>query len=307
MPPFVLMALLECDHFAWPHYFKISGRRTISNQMSGGRESMSGGQERANYELFDAQGYLAQLFGDITLLQNVQTYVDLFAQFPNKSITVLDCGGGPNVFPLIMSAEKVTRYVHSDYAKNNRDEVERWKDKDPGAFSWKENIRRCLKVEGKSGSDEEVAIREDLMRSALKAVVPCDVTADRVVGEEYEGPYDVVTCAYCLECVFQSFEALSDAIGRISKLVKPGGYFILTVSSILDPGEPSYLVDQIPVAGFKYRSFLCAPAQSYLDAFKAHRYTVVGLVQCPYRHPTLNIEDVYAIIVGKKEPDEAHV
>ena len=259
---------------------------------------MSGGG--ANYEQFDAERYLKQLFSDITRLQDVPTYVDLFTQFPDKSLTMLDCGGGPNVFPLIVAAEKVTRYVHSDYTKNNRDEVERWKEEDPRAFSWKENIVRCLKAEGKSGTDDEVKRREARMRSVLEAVVPCDVTADNVVAESYAGPYDVVTCAYCLECVFTSFEAVSEAIGRISKLVKPGGYFVLTSSSIQDPPEPPFFVEQTHIAGFKYRGFLCAPAQSYIDAFTTNGYTVVGHVERQYRHPTLDIDDIYSIIVGKK-------
>eukprot|EP00731_Ephydatia_muelleri_P037611 Em0520g2a len=182
---------------------------------------MSGG-EGTNYEQFDAQRYLKQLFGDITLLQDVPTYVDLFAQFPDKSLTMLDCGGGPNVFPLIMARRK----GHSLRPLRLREEQQG--------------------REGKGGTGDEVASREARMRSVLEAVVPCDVTADNVVAEGYAGPYDVVTCAYCLECVFTSFEAISEAIGRISKLVKPGGYLILTASSILDPPEPPFFVETNP-------------------------------------------------------------
>ena len=261
---------------------------------------MSGGEETANYVQFDAQRYLTQLFSDITIFQDIPTYVKLFAPFPDNGLTMLDFGGGPNVFPLIMAAEKVTRYIHSDYAKNNRDEVERWKEADSRAFSWKENITRCLKAEGKLGTDEEVASREARMRKVLETVIPCDVTVDNVVADSYVGPYDIVTCAYCLECVCTSAEAISEAIGRISKLVKPGGYFVLTVSSILDPPESPYLFEQTAIAGFKYRSFWCAPVQSYVDTFETNGYTVVGKVVRPYRHPTLDIDDIYAIIIGKK-------
>lgn len=261
---------------------------------------MSDGGETANFEHFDSQRYLKQLFSDITIFQDVSIYVKLFAQFPDNSLTMLDFGGGPNVFPLIMAAENVTRYIHSDYAKNNRDEVERWKEADPRAFSWKENITRCLKAEGKRGTDEEVASREARMRSVLEAVVPCDVTADNTVADGYEGPYDIVTCSYCLECLFTSTEGISEAIGRISKLVKPGGYFILTVSSILDPPKPPYVYDQAAIAGFKYRSFWCAPVQSYVDAFIANGYTVADQVVRTYPHPTLGVDDDFAIIIGKK-------
>ena len=252
-----------------------------------------------NYELFDSQEYLSKLFHDITIFQDVTAFTKFFSQFPDNSVTMLDYGGGPNVFPLIVGAEKVKRYVHSDYAKNNRDEVERWRKMEPKAFDWKDNIRRCLKLEGKTGTDEEVLKREERMRSVLEAVVYCDAKSDKVIAEGYEGAYDIVTCSFCLECVFKSIESLSEAIGRISTLVKPGGYLITTTSSI-DNNSAPYLFDQIPIAGFKYGSFLCAPAQSYVDVFKANGYEVTSQVVRPYRHPSLDIDDTVAITIGKK-------
>ena len=87
-----------------------------------------------NYDLFDSQEYLSKLFHDITTIQDVATFIKFFSQFSDNSVTMLDYGGGPNVFPLIVGAEKVKRYVHSDYAKNNRDEVERWRKMELKAF-----------------------------------------------------------------------------------------------------------------------------------------------------------------------------
>ena len=252
-----------------------------------------------NYDLFDSQEYLSKLFHDITIFQDVTAFIKFFSQFPDNSVTMLDYAGGPNVFPLIIGAEKVKRYVHSDYAKNNRDEVERWRKMEPKAFDWKDNIRRCLKLEGKTGTDEEVLKREERMRSVLEAVVYCDVKSDKVIAEGYEGAYDVVTCSFCLECVFKSIESLSEAIGRISTLVKPGGYLITTTSSIVNDSAP-YLFDEPPIAGFQYGSFLCAPAQSYVDVFKANGYEVTSQVVRPYHHPTLDIDDNVAITIGKK-------
>ena len=261
---------------------------------------MSGGLESNNYAQFDTQCYLSQLFHDITIFQDVPTFTKFFSQFPDNSLTMLDYGGGPNVFPLIVGAEKVKRYVHADYAKNNRDEVERWKKMDPQAFNWKENVRRCLQVEGKAGTDEEVLRREERMRNVLEAVVHCDAKSDKAIAEGYEGPYDVVTCAFCLECVFDSAESLIEAIGRITTLVKPGGYFILTVSCVDEEAKSAYYFVQSPIAGFQYGGFLCAPAQLYTDAFKAKGYEVISQLVRPYRHPTLDIDDAVAITIGRK-------
>ena len=255
---------------------------------------------RGNYDLFDSQEYLLKLFSDITIFQDVDTYVNFFSQFPDNSLAMLDYGGGPNVFPLIVGAEKVVRYVHSDYAKNNRDEVERWQKMDSRAFNWKGNIRRCLQVEGKVGTDEEVSRREERMRTVLDAVVYCDAKSDKVVAEGFEGPYDIVTCSLCLECVFESVEAITEAIGRISTLVKPGGYFLLTVSAVIDDNLNPCFYDQIPIAGFKYAGLLLAPARCYVDALKANGYAITHQVVRRYHHPTLDIDDSVAITFGKK-------
>ena len=256
---------------------------------------------RGNYDLFDSQDYLSKLFTDVHVMQDVAAHVEFFSQFPDNSVTMLDYAGGPNVFSLIVGAEKVTRYVHSDYAKNNREEVERWRKMDPQAFSWQENVRRILKLEGRDGTDEEVLSREDRMRRVLEAVVYCDAKSDKMIADGYEGPYDIVTCSFCVECVFQTVEALTEAIGRLSALVKPGGYLVLTVSGIIGDNAAPYFYDQIPIAGFKYDGFLLAPARCYVDAFEANGYTVTRQVVRPYHHPTLGVDDAIAITFGKKK------
>ena len=82
-------------------------------------------EARGNYDLFDSQQYLLKLFSGITIFQNVDAYVNFYSQFPDNSPAMLDYGGGPNLFHLIVGAEKVVRYVHSDFTRNNRDEVDR--------------------------------------------------------------------------------------------------------------------------------------------------------------------------------------
>ena len=255
---------------------------------------------RGNYALFHSQDYLRKLFADVGVLQDVTAHIEFFSQFPDNSVAMLDYGGGPNLFALIVGAEKVARYVHSDYAKTNRDEVEKWRNMDPEAFSWKDNVRRILKLEGREGTDEEVLRREDRMRRVLQAVVYCDAKSDKMIADGYEGPYDVVTCSFCLDCVFQTVEALTEAIGRLSALVKPCGYFVLTVSGVIGDHVIPYFFDQIPIAGFKYDGFLLAPARCYVDALKANGYTVTRQVVRSYHHPTLNVDDAIAITFGKK-------
>ena len=93
------------------------------------------------------------------------------------------------MFPLIVGAEKVKRYVHSDYAKNNRDAVERWKKMDPKYSTGKRTLDGVCRWRAiKAGTDEEVLRREERMRNVLDAVVHCDAKSDKAITEGYEGP-----------------------------------------------------------------------------------------------------------------------
>ena len=104
--------------------------------------------------------------------------------------------------------------------------------KDPDSFDWRENVRYILKLEGNSGTDEEVTEREVRMRKVLGEVVHCDILVDQVMPPGFEGPFDVVSCLSCLDCVCTSVDSLREAIGKLSRLVRSGGYLILLSSTV---------------------------------------------------------------------------
>ena len=63
---------------------------------------------------------------------------------------------------------------------------------DPGAHDWDQYFRHIVQeLEGKD--NHAVVERKQKLRQVIKAVVPCDITADPPIEDEFKGPYDVVT------------------------------------------------------------------------------------------------------------------
>ena len=277
--------------------------------------------EKQQYDSFDADVYLRDFCtGKIELYANLPSYVKLFSQFADGSIEMLDAGGGPSFIPLIISARKTSRYVHADYAQSNRTAVERWWKKDPNGFDWRENIRYILKLEGSSGTDEEVREREELMRRVLSGVVPCDVLSDQVMPPGLEGPYDVVTCLSCLDCVCTSLQSLRAAIGRLSLLVKRGGYLILQNSTVcenhsiseeeqkrLDQGvgevihtKAGYCPKAKDIGGFEYGGFFYEEISTYVKIMESCGFTIAEQIEYVYDDPSIKYTDQLGILIGKK-------
>ena len=273
------------------------------------------------YDSFDADAYLKDFYvGTIARYHRVPLSVKFISQFADGSIEMLDVGGGPCIIPLIIAARKATRYVHADYAQNNRTAVERWWKKDPTGFDWRENIRYVLKLEGSSGTDEEVMEREELMRRVLCDVIYCDVLSDDIIPPGFEGPYDVVSCISCLECVCSSLQSLSAAIGRLSHLVKGGGYLILENSTVCENHissdaerkrmdetvgevirqEAGYYAGDKDIGGFKYKGFFYEHISTYVKMMESCGFTIVQQKEYIYDDPSINYTDHVGVLIGKK-------
>ena len=279
--------------------------------------------EQQQYDSFDANVYLNEFCaGKLGFYANLlSAFVELFSQFADGSIEMLDVGGGPSVIPLIASARKTSRYIHADYASTNRTAVKRWWKNDPEGFNWKENIRFFLKLEGRSGTDQEATEREELMRRVLDDVVHCDVLAGQGVPPGFEGPYDVVSCLSCLDCVCTSAELLGEAIRRLSGLVKSGGYLILQATTTrtghsvseeeqkrVDEGvgevvhtKVGYVPSAKEIGGFKYSGFLYEGISTYVKFVECCGFTVVKQFEYVYDDPSIKYTDHLGVVIGKKQ------
>ena len=141
-------------------------------------------------------------------------------------LKVLDLGCGPVIANVISAAEFASQIVLAEYTELNRKEITKWLDKDLDAHDWTPFLTYVVtEVEGRSS--EEIAVREEKLRSAIKAVVPCDLTKDPMVSSEYIQEYDVVQAFLSLEAASSNKEEYLSILKRIRLLVKPGGAFIL--------------------------------------------------------------------------------
>ena len=284
---------------------------------------MEHGQEEGQqlkYDNFDGDVYLKAFYEGKLECNScfLHSYGEFYSQFSDASIELLNFGAGPTILQLIASARKLSRYVHADYGKMNRAIVERWWKNEPGAFDWREYIRYYLKFEGRSGTDEEVAEREESMRRLTEAVVYCDVFADEVMPRGYEGPYDVVCSLSCLDWICTSTEALGRSIEKLSRLLKNGGYLMLECSiAAEDHGLPERGVDNmdechvihtkpgyIPcnhaIGGFKYDGQLVENLTTYKKLMQSCGLTMVHQYEYKYNDPANHYTDIIAIMIGKK-------
>ena len=147
-------------------------------------------------------------------------------------LKVLDYGCGPVIAHSISAAGigSAVEIVLADFTDECRKAVQQWLDKDPLAWDWSPYIKYVVHtLEGKQ-DHQEAALREESLRKAIKAVVPCDITKDSPIAEGFEGPYDVVISILCLENACETKEEVKAAIKRISALVKPGGNLLINIA-----------------------------------------------------------------------------
>ena len=117
---------------------------------------------------WDAKGYLAAVYCDP--LQFSYQITDFLSYFPESSLTILEYSGGPSLLKMMITlVPKASEIIFSDFLEQNRGEVMKWLDKDPGAFDWKPAIKHILKLEGSSGDAENILKRESMLQDKIKA------------------------------------------------------------------------------------------------------------------------------------------
>ncbi|KYO36035.1 hypothetical protein Y1Q_0012300 [Alligator mississippiensis] len=65
-----------------------------------------------------------------------------------KGDILIDIGSGPTIYQLLSACEKFNKIIVSDYADRNRQELEKWLKKGPGAFDWTLVVKYVCKLEG---------------------------------------------------------------------------------------------------------------------------------------------------------------
>ena len=88
--------------------------------------------------------------------------------------------------------------------------------------------------------------KDEVLRRLVKRVIPCDILHDPpLLVPGYEGPHDIVFSSLCSVCACTTHEEYSQAIGQLTKYLKPGGKLILQSVQALETQSTTIItVDQ---------------------------------------------------------------
>ena len=218
------------------------------------------GMEKYNvYDRFDPFVYIKDKYAVVTdwnsqplkLLHNIfQSYGSTPA-----GLKVLEFGCGPVPIYQCSSPLHASEIVFAEYTERNRNTLQMWLDNDPNAPDFTPLFKYVVQdLEGKG--EDEVAKRQDDLRRLVKGVIPCDILCDPpLLVPGYEGPYDIIFSSLCLVVACTTHEEYSQAIGRLTKYLKPGGKLIL--QNFRPLGDSDYIYYSI--GSERFRSLSVTP------------------------------------------------
>ena len=188
------------------------------------------------YNKFDPKAYLNYYNG-------VGDQLELYSEFPlrcfhefwskmaKRNARVLDFGGGPAIYDLISAAPYAEEIIFAEYSEENRKEVAAWRESSRDAHDWSPYFRFVVqRLEGKGS--KEAFIREAELRKKITHILPCDIALEDPVKwpstwASQLGSFDVVTSSSCIETAVKTEMEYRNAIAKLQKYVKPGGYLVM--------------------------------------------------------------------------------
>ena len=198
-----------------------------------------------NYDKFDAWTYIREYYGKLNCwhrnpLKNLHDFFTSHFQ-RGANLKVLNYGCGPIVAFEASLVPYVQEIVLADYTEQNRAVAKLWLDKDPSRPDFSALYRYVVEeLEGREPG--EVDERQDAVRR-LTTICSCDIFQDSFIQKGYEGPYDVVYTASCLEGVCSSMEEYGVAVSKLCTLLKPGGWLLMSVC--MGTEEDTYCINYV--------------------------------------------------------------
>ncbi|XP_063167234.1 nicotinamide N-methyltransferase-like [Candoia aspera] len=140
-----------------------------------------------------------------------------------KGDTLIDIGSGPTIHQFLSACESFREIVATDYADQNREEMQRWLKKEPGAFDWSPTVKYVCELEG---DREKWPEKEEKVRRAVRQFLKCDVTQPNPLAPLVLPPADCLLSTLCLDGACKDIPTYRMAFRNISSLVKPGGHLL---------------------------------------------------------------------------------
>ena len=127
-----------------------------------------------DYSRFNAASYLRSRYPnpeDARSKFNLNCFHEFYQQYHTQwnhtEARVLELGGGPVIVPLISAALFVSEIMFSEYAEDNRAQVQLWKDNDPSAYDWMPYTRYVVNELEGNVDPEAATARGRLLRNSF--------------------------------------------------------------------------------------------------------------------------------------------
>ena len=199
-------------------------------------------EDYIDYDRFDPFLFIKDKYAVVTdwNSQPLKLLHNIFQSYGSNpaGLKVLDFGCGPVPIYQCSSPLHASEIVFAEYTERNRNTLQMWLDNDPNAPDFTALFKYVVQdLEGRG--EDEVVKRQDDLRHLVKGVIPCDILRDPpLLVPGYEGPYDIIFSSLCLTAACTTHEEYSQAIGRLTKYLKPGGKLIL--QSVQSSGSYHY-------------------------------------------------------------------
>ena len=179
---------------------------------------------------WDPRDYNKEYYSEVTLdgrylMEWVVESVQLAPQAP----LAIEFGAGPTVLHMLPLAAKAQEIHVAEYLEVNRQEIQRWLDKEPDVHDWGIFTEEFLRMEGNaSPANEDVQRREELLRNRITRVMHGDAYLEDPVGPEGRGRYPIVLSLCCADSATNDKGTWKMFMKNISSLVAPGGMWIIS-------------------------------------------------------------------------------
>ena len=240
---------------------------------------------------------------DFALVNVHKFFEQKHSTLQDEPMKVLDYGCGPVLAYSICAAGANAEIVLAEYGEKNRNALQDWQDCSPSAWDWTPYIKHVTcDLEGKD--ENEVDIRDETLRKAVKAIVACDITQDPPIAKGYEGPYDVVMSILCIENGCLTRQEYKAAVKRIATLVKREGN--LLIHSTVRNREKGDDTPGYYYVGEKKHIQVALPLQFVLTTLKESGFSVIETNRLPEKESKALSKggqmdlDSTAFIVAKK-------
>lgn len=141
---------------------------------------------------------------------------------------MLEIGGGPTIYQIIIPSRKVRNVVFGEYNSLNRKEIVKWLNGDKSSFNWDGHFKFSFEIEGIVPDKNMVEKRKSEVREKIRDVLPCNLYNENPFHPRKLKTFDIVSSHYCADCISDKKSDFLMFMKRISSYVKNRGILLMS-------------------------------------------------------------------------------